>query len=297
MVAIIDVSHVFHKSYFICRKNNESFSLENQRDKTILIRKVVADLMNSIGKLFHAPENVFFCFDSESWRKWLEPEYKANRAEKEVGLKDTLDEVYSILLSLSYKVFKADGAEADDCISFICYLFSDQQKIIISGDVDMHSLIDENTVVWNNNVQKPRIFLLNQDEFCYLNHPYEKILTEPKLVLFQKIALGCPTDNIAALIDKKGVGLKTIEKFYRKFVRMVEEPLIYALELERESAIFFKYSRVDFEERLTINVQLVDLTIDNLPAEIVQSMLDAYMKDILSIFRVPKYMFGEVFEN
>lgn len=276
MIAIIDVNHSFHKSFFVFKKWDNS-DLNTEFGQGRLMRKAVTDLFASVNKLFHKPEDVFFCFDSHAWRKQFNSEYKADRSGKEEGFYTVINTLYEIMKEKGYKALKVDGAESDDCIAFLTKA-DPRKKIIISADEDMHQLLNKNVVVWNNNVKKPILFTDRPDETLYFDFKYETKLVNPRLSLFKKIMLGCSGDNVSALIDKKGVGEKTIEKLYTIFNG--DENFLFEntdrKALEETISRNLSYQREDFQQKFEENLSLVFLHPSNLPEIILDGLIYEY---------------------
>jgi len=274
MMVAIDVNHSFHKSFFVFKKNYADADLSTEKGKAQMMRKATIDLMASINKLWVKPENVLFCFDSKSWRKTLSQDYKVHRKEKEDGFHDIINELYEILLQKNFLALKAEGAESDDLIAFFSIL-RNGDNFIISGDEDMHQLISEKTSVWNNNLKKPIVYLKEHNERAYLNVNYSKVIVDPKMSLFTKIMLGCDGDGVSALIDKKGIGLKTIEKFYNKIGKFnIYNDSIKDLGIEVEKN--FNYFRPDFEEKFLLNRKLVVLGITEIPDHVTGNIIQEF---------------------
>lgn len=189
MIAIIDVNHSFHKSYFVFRNWNKDADLTQPKPRGILMRKAVTDLMASIGKLNHRPEDVYFCFDSHTWRKEFSKEYKSSRGSKEEGFHAIINELHEIMTSNGFKTFKIEGAESDDCIAYIANVFP-YEKIIISADEDMHQLLNTDVFVWNNNLKKPIVFSAFETSKTFFTFDYEKKDCRPNRFPLQKSYAG-----------------------------------------------------------------------------------------------------------
>lgn len=106
--------------------------------------------------------------------------------------------------------------------------------------------------------------------------------------------LGCTGDEVSPLIDKKGVGEKTIEKFCIKWPELIdfENPLALEKIINQE----LKYFRPDFHNKLQHNIRLVRLDHEILPDKIRQNL------EKRSIELIPKsskttYSIEEVLSN
>jgi 5'-3' exonuclease len=272
MIAIIDVNHSFHKSFFVFSKwDNSDINTETGQEK--LMRKAVTDLFASVNKLWQKPKDVYFCFDSHTWRKDFTHEYKAHRDKKPNGFYKVINSLYEIMKSKEFKTFKVNQAESDDCIAFLTKTLSGH-KLVISADEDMHQLLNDEVVVWNNNVKKPIVFTSTKDEKLYFNFPYEKQIVDPQLSLFKKVILGCSGDGVSALVDKKGVGEKTIEKLYSKLGSYSPESNPEEIKVLLQEGLGF--SRDDYFEKYKENVSLVNLDLTSLPESIIKGMIDGF---------------------
>jgi 5'-3' exonuclease len=291
MIVIIDTNHSFHKSYFVVKSTQSDFDLSKVKYKGMLVRKAVTDLMASIDKLYMKPSEVFFCFDDHSWRKSESAEYKADRSKKEPEFYECIQEVHDSLKRNGYKVVKSENAESDDCISVLCSIFHTREKLIISADEDMHQLIDQHTYVWNNNLKKPIVFISENNEKILLERiKYEKRVVDPKLVLFKKIMLGCSGDNISPLIDKKGVGEKTVEKVYKTLIKKGVDPINDIMEIRNQSSIMLKYNRHDFINKANQNRMLVELSYNSMP----KNIWSLIFQKIVSTTNFDSVLYGEV---
>lgn len=160
----------------------------------------------------HTPDRVIWVEDSESWRKELCSDYKANRAakrEQSVVNFDVFFPVATEFFESLHKCFKnipfirVPKAEADDCIATIVKNKPEWNIINISSDKDFYQLF-----------KYP-----NYAQYDAVKHEFVQCLN-PEQALLVKIITGDKSDNIAGL--KRGIGpakaLKIINEDLDKWI-------------------------------------------------------------------------------
>jgi 5'-3' exonuclease len=178
----------------------------------------------------HTPDRVIWVEDSESWRKELCPEYKANRAakrEQSVVNFDVFFPVATEFFETLHKCFRnipfirVPRAEADDCIATIVKNKPEWDIINISSDKDFYQLFK----------------YANYSQYDAVKHEFVQCLN-PEHALLLKIITGDKSDNIAGL--KRGIGpvkaLKIINEDVDKWVK--EENLKEKYELNTKLISF-----------------------------------------------------------
>ena len=178
----------------------------------------------------HTPDRVIWVEDSESWRKELCPEYKANRAakrEQSVINFDVFFPVATEFFEILHKCFRnipfirVPRAEADDCIATIVKNKPEWDIINISSDKDFYQLFK----------------YANYSQYDAVKHEFVQCLN-PEHALLLKIITGDKSDNIAGL--KRGIGpvkaLKIINEDVDKWVE--EENLKEKYELNTKLISF-----------------------------------------------------------
>ena len=172
ITVLCDGNYIFHKTFGIFSgfgSKNPGDVLSSEAERNMFIRKVITDLCYSLNQI---PEinRIIFCKDSRSWRK----DYKITRSVyKESRVKSEgvdwgsffklMDEFGDFLEENGFIYSSYQGAEGDDLIWAWCdYLKdSDDCVIVISGDKDMHQLVDYNgkrwTGIWNTNSKNNKI--------------------------------------------------------------------------------------------------------------------------------------------
>ena len=162
----------------------------------------------------HTPDRVIWVEDSESWRKELCPEYKANRAakrEQSVVNFDVFFPVATEFFETLHKCFRnipfirVPRAEADDCIATIVKNKPEWDIINISSDKDFYQLFK----------------YANYSQYDAVKHEFVQCLN-PEHALLLKIITGDKSDNIAGL--KRGIGpVKALKIINEDVYKWVEE--------------------------------------------------------------------------
>lgn len=248
MNLIFDISNCYYRSYFKAKSYLKDDAEEN---KAILVRKFFIDFCY-ICNTFINVDKVICCFDSRSYRKKLNTNYKQGREKKEQYFYDALDEIKYFLQINGFIVLKEDGLEADD-LMFICANLY-EPNCIISNDEDIRQYLNSNTCNLVLKKDDNKVYVADVDDFSYniLNTPYQRIIVDPLDVTVKKILLGCKSDIVPKLA-KRGIGEKAIDK----------------LLIHKHS--FVKFDSLQFEELCLLYNKLFD---DNVKLEQIQHNLE-----------------------
>ena len=161
------------------------------------------------------PDFIVTCFDLPfpTFRHKKYKEYKANRTPTPKELYQQIPIIKNLLKILKVPVFEKKGFEADDLIGTISSLVKkfngDIEIIIITGDLDLLQLVDENVGVYLLRNGANNSFLYNQE---LVKEKYSG-LSPSQLVDFRALR-GDASDNIPGV---SGVGEKTAIKFLNQF--------------------------------------------------------------------------------
>jgi len=181
----------------------------------------------SILKLLSLKETdlIIFAIDSSkgNWRKQLDTNYKANRADirKKSGL--DWDELFgefsefleNINVSTPFHVVEIDNLEADDIIAYGCRYYKDDDCIIVSSDTDYEQLTAFENV---------KLLSSNSKKFKIVKNPYKSLA---KKIQYEK------TDNlISPILNQQDFDLRN------KIVNLLTLPA------EVESPIHFELSKI-----------------------------------------------------
>lgn len=138
--------------------------------------------------------DINICWDSHSFRKELNADYKANRI-KPTGPSpyDNLSEIQDILAATGISQWYAEGYEADDLIYTICKTSSTHNDIVIFGaDKDLYQCLDTNVSV-----------LREHRKDLYHIHDFEEEFKFPfnadSFILWKSI-VGDGSDNIKGIM-------------------------------------------------------------------------------------------------
>ena len=230
---IFDTNWIINKSYHVLLANNEDFDLSKVESYFPLIRKVFIDLSKILRNLNLSYQNeVWFSFDynGSDFRKRIFTEYKGTRIPENSHFYRLIDEVFLLLQNSGQNVIRLRGVESDDLIAAFCKKRSEDEVYIITGDQDLQQLLDKNVFVVKPFQGKNTIFSHPQyTPSSIIIEDQVVVPTDPKLLLLQKVLLGDDSDNIPRIV-KKGVGPKTIEKFYQKCLEPQNIPLSLLIE-------------------------------------------------------------------
>ena len=161
------------------------------------------------------PDFIATCFDLPfpTFRHKKFKEYKANRTPTPKELYQQIPIVKRLLKILEVPVFEKKGFEADDLIGTVGELVkkhnSSIEVIVLSGDLDLLQLVDENIKVYILKKGKDNSLLYDKElvKEKYLG------LSPSQLVDFRALR-GDPSDNIPGV---SGVGEKTTIKLLNQF--------------------------------------------------------------------------------
>ena len=174
---LIDGNYIFHKTFGVFSgfgSKNPGDVLSSEAERNMFIRKVITDLCYSLNQIPNI-NRIVFCKDSRSWRK----DYKITRSVyKESRIKGEgvdwgsffklMDEFSEYLEESGFIYSSYRGAEGDDLIWAWCDYLKDSEDcvIVISGDKDMHQLVEYNgkrwTGIWNTNSKNNKL-VVSQD--------------------------------------------------------------------------------------------------------------------------------------
>lgn len=207
---IIDVNSVLHSANNVETIGSQRVSGCPNGALVVLFRKVA--YLISIG------HHVICAFDSQTDRRTILPEYKANRTKvPEVILQEEL--AYNFLNDLNISCVKVNGYEADDLIYNLCqkYDLKVPQIYIHSSDKDLaHNIVNSRVQIKSVNSNSYNINFNNFVEVFA-----EKDFRTPKtMVTLKKVFLGDTSDHVGAFTSSKGISGK---KFFLKILDMVKE--------------------------------------------------------------------------
>ncbi len=148
---LVDISSFIFRAYYAVRPLSTSKGLP-----TNAIYGFVTMILQLLKE--EKAENLVFCFDSKgpTFRKVLDPEYKANRGPMPDELALQIPYFTKITEYLGIPFVQKDGFEADDLIgTYVKWGEALQfENIIVSGDKDFAQLISETTTMYDTMKRK-----------------------------------------------------------------------------------------------------------------------------------------------
>lgn len=286
---LFDVSNFFYRSYHSYKGNIKDFDLTKKDHQYMLVRKFVIDFV-SIAKLVPV-SNLFFCFDDETFRKKIDPNYKIKRSEKPEGFVETLQQIENLLKYKGLNAIKVKGLEADDCMALLGESLSHLPKIGISADEDVRQNIKARMYVLVPHLKGRKLF-----RSLYSIHPpkitdVETEIVYPQYILAEKLCRGCKGDDVPNLAPKgfKTTKIKSIADFYmdRKLNHQDNELNAWINA--------FKASELNYisEESIYTQLQLVCLQSQFMPQESVEE----FNKIIFSNLRITDFTVESILRN
>jgi len=198
---LVDVSSMFFRAFFAIRelKNSEGMPTNALYGFLSMTIKLLKEFK---------PTHMVFCGDRKeaSFRKDLDPRYKANRSEMPEDLGIQIPYIHKLTEVLGIPKLDKEKYEADDVIGSLAVWGekNDFEVIIVSGDKDFAQLINENVTMFDPMKNK--------------NLDVEAVQTRygvtPKQFIDYLAIVGDSSDNIPGI---KGVGPKGAEKLLSEF--------------------------------------------------------------------------------
>lgn len=209
-ILIIDFNNLVSTCYYAMAAREGSESIKSDQGLyTSAIKPFLNRLISMIRK--YMPTHLVFAMDvdrSETFRRELYSEYKANRdgKEKPYSLTEQLTTAYELLVKMNIKVIESPGMEADDVIGYFTKRWIKEEKgnvVILSNDKDLYQLLEKDViqVIRDNSEMTHTRFI-------------EKHTFQPSLYADYKAICGEAGDNIPGT---KGVGEKAAPLLLNQF--------------------------------------------------------------------------------
>lgn len=201
-LTVIDTFGFFFRNYY---------ALPYLKSKDGFPTGLLTGFVNFIATLNreHGTDYLLFALDSKekTWRKELDPNYKANRPAPPEDLTAQLPVAISWIKQMGFKQIEKPGYEADDVVaSIVKYARENDLKVrIVSHDKDLYQLIDDGKVVMYDPVKKVDI----NEEKCL-----DKYGVAPKYIVDYLAIVGDTADNIPGV---KGIGPKGAKTLIEEF--------------------------------------------------------------------------------
>lgn len=170
---------------------------------------ILSSMVNKLKRTFSSSSMYFVCFDSKggtSFRKELNPDYKANRSYDPEKI-SILESVKDIFESSGFYNMTLDSCEADDAIYALCKTLkeysSDNVNYVVSRDQDMIQIAQAGYAdhIWDPSKKKD----MDIPEYS---------------IIAMKALTGDSSDNISGI---QGVGPKTALKIISGQKQLTEE--------------------------------------------------------------------------
>jgi hypothetical protein len=174
ITACIDTNYVFHKTFGIFSgfgSKSPGDALSTQSERNMFMIKIITDVTHALNQIPDL-KRVIFCKDSKSWRKdyiITRSNYKESRKQGEKvdwgSFFKLMDEFCEFMEEFGCIFSRVGGAEGDDLLwAWSDYLKdSDDCVIILSGDKDMHQLVNNSenrwTGIWTSNSKNNRLIV------------------------------------------------------------------------------------------------------------------------------------------
>lgn len=193
---LVDVSSMFFRAFFAIRelKTSEGFPTNALYGFLSMTIKLLKEFK---------PTHMVFCQDRKepSFRKDLDPRYKANRSEMPEDLGVQIPYIHKLTQVLGIPQMDKLGYEADDVIGSLAAWGekNDFEVVIVSGDKDFAQLINKNITMFDPMKNKT----------WDVEHVNTKYGVTPEQFIDYLAIVGDSSDNIPGI---KGVGPKGAEK-------------------------------------------------------------------------------------
>lgn len=161
-------------------------------------------------------DDVILCFDSPTFRKQLQTDYKDGRQKNPVILSQ-IETVYTELNKCGFKCEKVDGYEADDIIHWVANDLSEQYYLVnvLGNDMDLCHEV-RNNVRFQSTRKDQNSITMSNFSTCVKKGvfiPYNTISA-------YKTLCGCHSDNVNAFHAENG---KSGKYFFDLFIKFLEQ--------------------------------------------------------------------------
>lgn len=251
-VFLVDVSSFFFRAYYAMRPLSSPKGVPTQ---------AIYGFLSMMQKLFkeQKPEYLAFCYDrpEPSFRKKINAEYKANRAEMPEDLSVQIPYMKQLVEFLGIKSFELAGFEADDLIGTLAEKLKPQgvDIRIVSCDKDFAQLVDAHTLI----IDTSKDVVFGEAEVI------EKWGVRPDQFIDFLSLVGDSSDNIKGV---DGVGPKTaaqllteyqsLDQIYQNLERIKSASLKAKLLKDKDQAYLAK-SLVAISHTAPVEFHLSDL--------------------------------------
>ena len=198
---LVDVSSMFFRAFYAIRPLTNPAGLPVNALYGFI--SMTVKLLREIR-----PDYMAFCFDQsgDSFRKEIDPRYKANRSEMPADLVPQVPYFRRVSEALGIPCIEAANYEADDIIGTLTHLGRDHglEVVIVSSDKDFAQLVKPYVSMYDTMKD------VRYDEAGVV----EKWGVEPRKMIDYLSIVGDSSDNVAGV---KGIGEKGAQKLLAEF--------------------------------------------------------------------------------
>lgn len=188
-VLLIDLSSTAHPIWH---------TSQGEADPNVIGQRIAAKVL----EMAKGYDHVAVCCDSgRSFRRDIDPSYKANRPEQEAGLQHQIDRAKDLLAAAGYPIWAVKGAEADDLIASATAQTCGEgvAVMIATADKDLLQLVGEHV----------QVLSVTKGDVLGVQAVIAKFGVSPSQMLDYLSLVGDASDNI---VGAKGIGPKTAAK-------------------------------------------------------------------------------------
>jgi DNA polymerase-1 len=249
---LVDVSSMFFRAFYAIRQLSNPQGMPTNAVYGFL--SMTVKLLREIK-----PDYMAFCWDrsEDTFRKELDPRYKAHRSEMPADLVPQIPYIRKISDALGIPCFSVAGFEADDLIGTLTKIGRQHnlEVVIVSGDKDFGQLVAPHVSMYDTMKE------MRYDEAGVL----EKWGIEPYKVIDYLALVGDASDNIPGV---KGIGPKgaqtllnqfnSLEDLYANLDKVANPNLKAKLEVGKDEA-FLSKKLVTIVTDMNLNCTIDDL--------------------------------------
>ncbi|WP_411823616.1 DNA polymerase I [Leptospira sp. 'Mane'] len=260
---IIDGHALAFRAYFAFAASNLTNS------KTGLPSGAVFGFWRMLFKLLQDEKvsHIAFTFDpgTRLHRNDMYEAYKAQRKPMPEDLRPQIKEIYKMIETLEFPMYKMDGIEADDIIGSLCKKFVKDfdEIVILSSDKDLYQVLDKNILMLRGKK--------GVSEFERIDPKWVKEnigITKEQVTDYMGI-LGDASDNIPGIKGIGDKGAKTLiqeygdlETIYKNIDNIKNKNLVEKLTANKENA-FLSRKLATIITNLKLDIKKSDLKIPN----------------------------------
>lgn len=263
---LVDVSSMFFRAFYAIRPLSTPAGMP-----TNAIYGFVAMTVKLLREI--RPDYMAFCFDrpEPSFRKALDPRYKANRVEMPEDLVPQVPYIRKVSEAMGVPCFDKEGYEADDVIgTFVAWgRERDLEVVIVSGDKDFGQLVRPHVTLYDTMKD------IRYDQAGVV----EKWGVEPRKMRDYLALVGDSSDNIAGV---RGIGPKgackllaefeSVEDIYARLDQVSSPTIRRKLEEGRDEA-FLSKKLVTIVEDIDLDIPLEALRLKPIERETLHALL------------------------